>query len=43
MWAFSKIYSVARDGIYDGFKPFDPLQYDYIFGEHLDLNKYYKR
>ena len=24
----------------NGFKPFDPMQYDHIFGEHLDLDNY---
>lgn len=26
----------------NGFKPFDPVRYDHIFGAHLDLNNYYK-
>jgi hypothetical protein len=26
----------------NGLKPFDPVQYDNIFGEYLDLNNYYK-
>jgi hypothetical protein len=26
----------------NGLEPFDPVQYDHIFGEHLDLDKYYK-
>lgn len=26
----------------NGLKPFDPVGYDHIFGEYLDLNNYYK-